>query len=155
MDDISVRDYGALGDGQDYTAEIQAALNVGGRVYFPSGVYLISEPLVIKSDTYIIMESNTILKRNGEVTMNTSATTPLNYTSGPYAIFTNGHKTDSFTGYNGNGNITIEGGIIDCDGNSYNSASNGIAFAHGKNIRIKNITIKNVNYGHHIEMNSS
>ena len=49
---ISVKDFGALGDGaNDDTAEIQAAIDAigtaGGSVYFPPGVYLVSDEIDI------------------------------------------------------------------------------------------------------------
>ena len=40
--EINVKDYGALGNGIDYTKEIQKALNEGGNIYIPKGEYLIS-----------------------------------------------------------------------------------------------------------------
>jgi Pectate lyase superfamily protein len=51
-DVINVKDYGATGRGvADDTAAIQAALNAipagGAAVYFPTGVYLISAPLIV------------------------------------------------------------------------------------------------------------
>ena len=53
---ISVKDFGAVGDGiADDTAEIQAALTAGaGRaVYFPGGTYLISATLTVPADTMV------------------------------------------------------------------------------------------------------
>lgn len=48
---INVRDFGARGnETHDDTAAIQAALNAGGHVHFPSGRYLISAPLTLTSD---------------------------------------------------------------------------------------------------------
>lgn len=86
MDCLNVRDFGALGDGKDYTSQIQLVLNIGGRVYIPKGTYMISNPLVIKKNTHIVMDSDTILKRGAIVTINDKATTALQRTSGPYAI---------------------------------------------------------------------
>ena len=110
--EINVKDYGALGNGIDYTKEIQKALNEGGNIYIPKGEYLISSPLVIYKNTHIRMDEDTILQRSGTVTINQQATSPELYTSGPYAIFTNGEKTDVYYDYNGNGNISISGGVL-------------------------------------------
>ena len=55
-DVVSVKDFGAVGDGvADDTAEIQAALTAGaGRaVYFPGGTYLISATLTVPADTMV------------------------------------------------------------------------------------------------------
>jgi hypothetical protein len=58
---ISVKDFGAVGDDvADDTAEIQAALDYaatvdGCTVYFPDGIYLISDPLIVYSNTTITM----------------------------------------------------------------------------------------------------
>jgi hypothetical protein len=58
---VSVKDFGAAGNGvADDTAEIQAALDYadtvnGCTVYFPTGIYLISNPLIVYGNTTIIM----------------------------------------------------------------------------------------------------
>lgn len=57
---ISVVDYGAVGDDATIcTAEIQSALDAasadGAIVLFPPGVFLIDDPLIVKSNTTIIM----------------------------------------------------------------------------------------------------
>ena len=45
---ISVKSYGALGDGStDDTDAIQTAINSGDTIYFPKGTYLISRPIEI------------------------------------------------------------------------------------------------------------
>lgn len=46
---ISVKDYGAVGDGlHDDTSAIQAAISTGQHVYIPSGSYLINDQLVCR-----------------------------------------------------------------------------------------------------------
>lgn len=54
---INVKDYGAVGDGiNDDTDSINLALkqNTGKKIYFPTGVYLISEKINVLSNTTII-----------------------------------------------------------------------------------------------------
>lgn len=55
-DVVSVKDFGAVGDGvTDDTAAIQAALDVGGPILFPAGSYKITDTLfVTKSSTTLI-----------------------------------------------------------------------------------------------------
>ena len=54
---ISVKDYGAVGDGSNNdTAAIKSALAAGSgvnRVYFPAGTYIVHEPIIIPSNTYV------------------------------------------------------------------------------------------------------
>jgi hypothetical protein len=50
-DTVSVKDFGAVGDGvTDDTAAIQAALDTGSKVSFPDGTYNISSSLILKTD---------------------------------------------------------------------------------------------------------
>lgn len=50
----SVKDNGAIGDGHtDDTTSIQDALRLGGTIYLPAGTYLISQNLVIGSNTIL------------------------------------------------------------------------------------------------------
>jgi hypothetical protein len=49
---VSVKDFGAVGDGvTDDTAAIQAAVSSGGHVKFPPGVYMYSDPIAVPSLT--------------------------------------------------------------------------------------------------------
>lgn len=53
---VNVLDYGAVGDGvADDTAAIQAAVNVGGTVWFPAGTYKISAPIT-RSTTGLVLQ---------------------------------------------------------------------------------------------------
>ena len=50
---VSVKTYGALGDGSaDDTDAIQAAINSGDTIYFPEGRYLISRPIDISEKSF-------------------------------------------------------------------------------------------------------
>ena len=52
---MSVKDFGAVGDGvTDDTAAIQAALNLGVTVYMPTGIYLTTSELVLKTGSKLI-----------------------------------------------------------------------------------------------------
>lgn len=56
-------DYGATGDGTtDDTAALQAALDAvpatGGSVYLPSGTYIVTESIVVKSNTLLFGDGN-------------------------------------------------------------------------------------------------
>lgn len=60
---VSVRDFGAMGDGTEQSTEIQAAIdhvheNGGGRVYVPAGTYVINTPLEVYSNMTIEGEGN-------------------------------------------------------------------------------------------------
>tara|TARA_R110001632_G_C11336588_1_gene417017 strand:- start:50 stop:2245 length:2196 start_codon:yes stop_codon:yes gene_type:complete len=67
----NVKDFGAKGDGTtDDSAAIQAALDLQGQVYIPSGTYLINTTLRIKSNTKLYGDGieATILKEGGNGT---------------------------------------------------------------------------------------
>lgn len=55
---LNVLDFGAVGNGvADDTTAIQAALNAGSKVYFPTGTYLITAPLVVNNKQTIFGDS--------------------------------------------------------------------------------------------------
>lgn len=54
-DVVSVKDFGAVGDGTtDDTAALQRAINYGGQIYFPDGSYLVSAALNITKQVNLI-----------------------------------------------------------------------------------------------------
>jgi hypothetical protein len=67
---VNVKDFGAVGDGvTDDTAAIQAAINAGEKVFFPSATYLISSPIV-QSQRNILMgegRDSRILSRTSDL----------------------------------------------------------------------------------------
>ena len=53
-DTVSVKDFGAVGDGvADDTVAIQAALNASSNIYLPSGTYKTTAPLLLNSNNII------------------------------------------------------------------------------------------------------
>lgn len=129
----NVKSKGAFGDGQnDDTTALQSALNVGGVVYVPNGTYLISSSLKIYSNTHLIMDKNaTILRNSNNIKC---------------LIYTYWEATT--TEYNGQHDITIEGGILDM-GTGYSQGCCGLGFLHCNNITIRDVTIKHQNSGYH------
>lgn len=125
--------------GQTITSNMQILLDNFKNIFIPNGTYEIDEILSLSEGHNIKMESETILKRMGS----------------QYTIFTNGKMGDNFSGYNGNGNIVIDGGVLEVNGVSDTTNGMGIVIGHSSNILIKNVTIKNVYNLHHIEVNSS
>jgi hypothetical protein len=66
-DVVSVKDFGAVGDGvADDTAAIQAAINAASNIYFPAGTYLIESAISADTDGIRISTSNKNLHGDGE-----------------------------------------------------------------------------------------
>lgn len=138
----NVRYYGAYGDGvADDADAIQKALDGGGRVYIPIGSYRMTHRLVIPADTHLEVHPQARLIFDGD----------------DYCMIQNGRQDDCgcYTKYNGNGNITIDGGFWDCGGSTKTNIRGGVFLGHGSNITLKNMRIANVKESHFIEINSS
>jgi polygalacturonase len=76
-DTVSIKDFGAVGDGSDATAEIQAAVNTGSAVIIPPGEYLVSSTISVPSNAQIIGLGGTIVRASsplGLVLFSTSNT---------------------------------------------------------------------------------
>lgn len=133
---INVRKLGAKGDGiTDDSEAIQAALDlarIGENtiVYIPKGVYMISRVLTVFSDTYMLLDEESVIRR-----MSTSGDN----------LLANGLRGGSEQ-YS---NIIIEGGVWDMD-DSHTAYMGGVHFIFGncKNITIRNVRFLN-NHGNH------
>jgi hypothetical protein len=140
-----VRDYGAVAGEANSATKIQNALNAardsnGGIVYIPAGEYNIESTLQIFSGTTLYLTPRTVIFRQ-------FATNPL---------IANGENGASYSGYNGQSNIRIIGGIWESRGQAYPiQPAQAIAIGHGDNIIIEDLTISNVGGNHAIEINSS
>lgn len=130
---------------KDYNNNIQTALNLaknngGGTVFVPDGTYDIAQTLEIFEGTHLKLSHNAVFRKTGIFS----------------PMLLNGRKnSDKFTLYNGNSNITVEGGTFDARGSVYRARSSEIMFMHCKNIKIKDVNFINNYDSHAIELNST
>ena len=119
--------------------------NVNLTVEFPSGYYQL-KPCTIFDNTTIKLTNNTTLKSVAAPYYNKN----FNVNEDIHILFFNAIPHDdnelNITGYNGRSNITIDGGILDVE--------SAICFIHGQNITLKNITFKNADYDHYMQIGS-
>ena len=135
-------------DGSNEYDRIQAFLDIAktnGKVtlYFPEGEYCFGgNALRIHKNTTIIMSKNATIKRLGTHNV----------------MFLNGEQYNSnyANGYDGDGNIHIYGGVFDLNNSVMTSESNisCFNFAHGENITFNQVTIKNGQNGHYMQIAS-
>ncbi|WP_282793682.1 right-handed parallel beta-helix repeat-containing protein [Streptomyces sp. CC224B] len=143
----SVRAYGARGDGTTNDAPaFQAALDAvyaagGGQVTVPAGTYVLSTlPLRIRRNTRFTMLPGAVLRRGASET-----------------LILNGDANQTFGGYEGHGNIVIEGGVIDMRGTASGLTASAmcISIGHARNVTIQNVEIRDVSGYHAIELNAT
>jgi len=144
---INVLIYGADPTGVQMSANaIQQALDYvksknGGTVYIPNGTYLIEKKMTIPSNTKILMDKGTVLKR-----------------AWGGGFFQNGaFDSPSFVGVNGNSNITIEGGTLDGNFNGIGQypvySCDMMVLGYADNIKIKGVTFLDTLTYHSIDAN--
>lgn len=123
---VTPEQFGAKGDGStDDSSAIQSAVANKGMVLFASGKnYKIASTIRLSKDT--------TLDLNGAIITSTNK-----------HLFFNFQSTDTFTAYNGNGNITIKNGTI---------VGGAISFGHGDSITLENVTFKNSLNDHFLEI---
>lgn len=118
------------------TKDIQNELNKAGYIECENGVYDISEPLILKSNTRLNL--NNAVFRQGA---------PIHF------IFITDTEKDT-VGFDGASNIEIYNGTIEGMG-KYNTKLNLLTTYHAKNIYIHDIKFVDVVGFHHLEINSS
>ena len=138
---VDVTSYGAKGDGiTDDTSALQDALDslktTGGFIYFPAGVYKITEYLVYYSNQTLWFDGATLLQ-GAEINALLLARCP-----------------SGTTGYNGVHDVLIHGATF--DGGDYTTNNTLSGCVHAKNITYEDCTFKNA-YGtwHDLEFNST
>ncbi|WP_026575871.1 right-handed parallel beta-helix repeat-containing protein [Bacillus sp. UNC438CL73TsuS30] len=136
---INASDFGANGKDQaDDTNSIQKALNEAvyynfTTIQIPDGVYLISRPLKINSNTRLILSSKAVIKRNASFS--------------PMLM----NNTKGAPGYTANENITVEGGTWEGNKDQYPTRFDNLLFGHSSKIMVQNTRVLNNYEGHNIE----
>ncbi|WP_051620378.1 right-handed parallel beta-helix repeat-containing protein [Paenibacillus sp. UNC451MF] len=136
--------WGAKGDGvADDTQAIQQVLSLaktagGVCAYLMDGIYKVTDSLRIYSHTRLELEHNTVIKRCHD-----------------NSFLFNGDLGGQYSGYEGHGHLVIEGGTWDGNVVDYPDSFAGLNIAHARNVTIRNTTIKDISWGHAIEINSS
>ena len=121
---------------------IQKALDIGKTssttvtIHIPAGTYYLGDPLVIYSDTNLILEQGAKLVLQDGVDM----------------MLTNASMSGDLPGgYNRSKNISITGGTWDGNGTSGSYATNLIYIAHADNVQISNVNMINTCANHFVE----
>ncbi|MBQ4817683.1 right-handed parallel beta-helix repeat-containing protein [Bacillus pumilus] len=131
---VSLRPY--LEKYGNFDDAMQAALDLSKSkpitLVVPPGNYTQTRTLRIFRNTRLIVQAGAVIKRNFVGSM-----------------LVNGLETDNFSGYNGNGNIIIEGGgTFDSNGAVIKQQCSVFGFAHSDGIIIRDITVLDVVGGH-------
>ncbi|MEF3304754.1 right-handed parallel beta-helix repeat-containing protein [Paenibacillus sp. GYB003] len=139
----NVRDFGAAGDGtRDDTASLQAALNQtqqGGisRVVVPKGTYKVTNTLRIYRNTHLMLDPGATILRCHD-----------------HSFLVGGDNGATYEGYEGHGNIVIEGGVWEGNILAYPDAFNGFGLARGQNIVVRGVEMRDIVSNHGIDMNA-
>ncbi|MCP8952580.1 MULTISPECIES: right-handed parallel beta-helix repeat-containing protein [Bacillus] len=120
----------------NFTKALQAALELSKDrpiwLYIPPGGYTLRERVRIYKNTHITLQAGATIKRGFVGSM-----------------FVNGDSNESFTAYNGHGNLIIDGqGAIDSMGHEIKEQCSIFGFAHASGIIMRDITLRNVCGGH-------
>jgi len=152
--DIKSYGYGAKGNynlstgtGTDDAPAFQKALDRAQNrsssvtIFVPDGTYRLGNELRVYSNTTIILSPNATLVRDHS----------------KYLLFNGVRAADGgspISGYNGDGNILIQGGTLTGQGNKQTAKASIVHFGHAQNITFDNVTLKDCSNSHHIEFNA-
>lgn len=112
---VEVKDFGAVGDGiADDTAAIQRAIDAGGIVHFPPGVYL-SGSLYLRSGGGLSLDDNAVLKGHPDISK--WPIRPICMERSPFAQ--DGKVEAHLINCVDQSDVTVEGGVIDGNGSAF------------------------------------
>lgn len=144
---IDVTSYGANGaDKADDADAFQNAFDRaktedGIEVHIPAGTYYLSKRLSVYSNTRIIATGATMIL-NGSV-VNESGSILVGRHLDDYGVMCQNNSSCKHGGYTQAHDIYIDGGIWDRNDINGKANSSVISVHHGKNITLKNLTVKN------------
>lgn len=166
---ISVKDFGAVGDGvTDDTVAIQNALDSASSIYFPEGIYVIKQSITVSSNSYVFgcgAASVIKLQADNIIGFTTGTTTSKqNIVIKDLLIDGGGQTTDIYSGYKANIGITLNFvtnakvdnvivknmGVINQASPATDGAYGGMGivvsadYGYTNNIRINNCTVYNI-----------
>ncbi len=141
----NVKDFGAVGDGvADDTNAIQTALTLAASaagtasmVFIPKGIYRLTQTLRLYARTYLKLDQGTRMVRHH---------------SSSFLI--NGDWNASYPGYDGQGQIVIEGGVWDGNILQYPDMFNGFGLARARNVIVRDLEVRDIVTAHAIDMNA-
>lgn len=140
---VNVADLGAAGDGSDGTAAIQQALAAvhtfarTATVFIPPGTYKLTAELNVYSGTTIWMHGATLRREHDGY------------------LFLVGDRGASYTGYAGNTDIHVHGGVLDSNGQSHPATASTWCMSHVENVTFEHVVFRNGANSHFIECNAA
>lgn len=136
--------WGARGDGEHddapaFNAALRVTLVAGSvAIRVPRGHYRIAGRLRIYRNTHLRFDPDAVLVRGWDA-----------------GFFINGDEGASHPGYSGHGSIVIDGGTLEGNVAEFPSAYVAMTFGHCEDVTIRNLTIRDVIWGHAVEVNAS
>ena len=138
---------------QSYLDKI--ASQKGGTLVLKKGTYRLSNTLYVSKNTKIILSNGVVLRKETKTGVKgmPASTTMFQFVNKFKAIV-----KGAYGKHNGEKNISLIGkgkAVIDMNyAKKGNSAEIGVVMGHNKNVKIDNITFKNMRLGHMIEMDA-
>ena len=134
---VSVKDFGAVGDGvTDDTAAFQAAIDSKRSLYIPDGIYLISSTLIITATDSLCIAGNNFGHVNDQ-------------TAGSVIKFT-GSASPAIRVQGGAIGVKISGLFLDIQ----DSSSDGFDFGGAWHLKLQDCVVRNARYGVYLHYDS-
>lgn len=139
-DDNGPRFDAVAGDPDSIHEALEAANEVGGTVYVPAGVYEQEWPFVIREGVDLYLSNGATIKRTSVID----------------TMLINGDEGDAYGGYEGESNITVQGGVWNGNASEFGPAHTvtPLAFGHAENITVRDVEIHDIEQWHMTEVNA-
>lgn len=137
---------------RSYLNQIES--NGGGTLILTKGTYYLPAEVLVGSNTTIVFEDGVVVKKTA-----TTGTSELKATTGMFSFVSpRGYDAcETYKGYTAAKNVTLIGpengaAVIDVN-DQYNTLA--LILCHTENVTVENLTFKNMNGGHFIELDAS